>query len=366
MKKIISFLTVLIVIMLVGCATTSTTDTFRFQVSELKLNVGETKKLDLIMGDFSKSEEIVAEQVDKQAESGSVRVISAANGVIEIEATKVGEVRFQAYIKNKTNVKDTITITIENPKVNMIKIGSDSEDPATGKIEVYIDETVTLKVTSTPEIANAEFVYVSGNETIAKVDSNGVVTGMNKGVTKIYAYEKNDPSFKAEKEITVKYVDTAKIETDKEQYTLIAGETLQIKAVAYDKNGETHGVEQTFRYTSNNTRLKISKEGVVTCEKNGTYTVTILGGSIRKSVKVIVEYPTEIKTDTITINKTTAKVIFSNIFYVQNLTGELVEESNIITIDGAKTGFTINGIGTCKVRLTSGEYTKVVTIVIVE
>lgn len=366
MKKIISFLTVLIVIMLVGCATTSTTDTFRFQVSELKLNVGETKKLDLIMGDFSKSEEIVAEQVDKQAESGSVRVISAANGVIEIEATKVGEVRFQAYIKNKTNVKDTITITIENPKVNMIKIGSDSEDPATGKIEVYIDETVTLKVTSTPEIAKAEFVYVSGNETIAKVDSNGVVTGMNKGVTKIYAYEKNDPSFKAEKEITVKYVDTAKIETDKEQYTLIAGETLQIKAVAYDKNGETHGVEQTFRYTSNNTRLKISKEGVVTCEKSGTYTVTILGGSIRKSVKVIVEYPTEIKTDTITINKTTAKVIFSNIFYVQNLTGELVEESNIITIDGTKTGFTINGIGTCKVRLTSGEYTKVVTIVIVE
>lgn len=366
MKKIISFLTVLVVVMLVGCAKTSTTDTFRFQIRELKLNVGETKKLDLIMGDFDKSEEIVAQQVDRTDKSGYVEVLSVANGVIEIEAKEVGEVIFQAYLKNKTNVKDTIVITVENPKVNMIKLGSDSENPETGVIEVYIDETVTMKVTSTPVIDNPVFVFESSNEGVAKVDANGVVTGISKGSAKIYAYEQNDPSFKAEKEITVKYVDTARIETDQEQYTLIAGESLQIKAVAYDKDGETHGVEQTFRYSSSSTRLKVSKDGVVTCERSGTYTVTVLGGSVRKAVKVIVEYPTEIKNDTITITKTSAKVVFSNIFYVQNLTGELAEASDVITIDATKTSFTINSVGTCKVTLTSGDYTKTVTIVIVE
>lgn len=287
MKKIMSFLIAVIACLLVGCATTTTTDTFRFQVRELELILGEEKSLDIIMGDFSETEEIVAEQVNSTDESGTVEVLETKSGLVRIKATGVGEVEFRAYIKNQTNVKDTIIINVVNEKVDYLRIESDKTNDK-GKIEIKIDEEATIKVTSSPVIENIEYVWESSNSDIFTVDSTGKITGINKGSGYVYVYEKNDPTLVAKKEVVVNYLDTVKIVTDKEVYEIKVGEEVQITAQAYNAYGTTYGVDQAIKYTKTATGISITADGVVKGVKAGEYSVNVISGSVKKTIKVVV------------------------------------------------------------------------------
>ncbi len=287
MKKIMSFLIAVIACLLVGCATTTTTDTFRFQVRELELILGEEKSLDIIMGDFSETEEIVAEQVNRTDESGAVEVLETKSGLVRIKATVVGEVEFRAYIKNQTNVKDTIIINVVNEKVDYLRIESDKTNDK-GKVEIKIDEEATMKVTSSPVIENIEYVWESSNSDIFTVDSTGKITGISKGSGYVYVYEKNDPTLAAKKEVVVNYLETAKIVTDKEVYEIKVGEEVKIEALAYNVHGTTYGVDQSIKYTKTATGISISTDGIVKGIKPGEYTVNVISGSVKKTVKVVV------------------------------------------------------------------------------
>lgn len=298
MKKIMSFLIAIIACLLVGCATTTTTDTFRFQVRELKLTLGEEKSLDIIMGDFSDDEEVIAEQVNKTEDSGAVEVLETKSGLVKIKATVVGEVEFRAYIKSQPNVKDTITITVENEKIDYLKLESDKINEKTGKVEIKIDDEVKINVTSYPVIENIEYVWESSNEEIFTVDSKGNVTGTGVGSATLTVYEKNDPSFSITKEIVVDYLAAAYIETDKDTYEMRKGEEIKIITTAYNANGTTYGVNQKLSCTnSNSTKINTANigEGYIIAKalQEGTYTITIKSGNASKKVTINILSVTE-------------------------------------------------------------------------
>lgn len=372
MKKIISFLCAIVAIFLVGCAKTTTTDTFRFQVREPELILGETKKLDIIMGSIDINEEIISEQVDKTEESGEIEILNSEKGVVEIKATKVGEVILSTYVKSKSNVKDTIVIQISHPRVDMLRLVCNQEDPTTGAVEVYIGSTIEFTLEATPVIENANFIYEVSDTSLAKAEktNKGVkLTGLAKGTVSLKAYEENDPSFAIIKSVNVKYYNAASVKTEYDTYNLEVGDSLKINAVAYGSDGKTDGVEQAFIYTTNQPLyVKISDDGTITASKNGTYKITVISKdrAAKTEVKLVVTYPTEVKVDTLQIKFTTSKQNFSRLLYVQNLLGELVEGEGIIEISEDQKTFKILAAGTCKVKLMCGEYSKVITIVITE
>lgn len=298
MKKILYCLITIMTLLLVGCAKTGTTDTFRFQVREIELTVGETKTLDLILGDFDKSSEIICEQIDKTDDSGVLEVLSVGDASVTVKAEKVGECIFKAYLKEKSNVSDTITVTISNNKVDLIKVSSDHEN-ASGIIEIYIDESVKLNVFFSPVNDNIKLAYSSSNENVLTVSSDGTITGVSKGRAVIDVYEENDPSFKVSKTVDVKYIETAKLEvvlTDNMSVdengnitlNMTVGETCSFEVKAYDKDGQTDTTDPTRTAKSSNRKLSVTggENITVTATGTGSYKVTVSVGSCEISIAV--------------------------------------------------------------------------------
>lgn len=298
MKKIFTLFTLIFTLTLVGCAKTPTTDTFRFQVRELTLTIGEEKELDLILGSFDKASVLVTEQVNaEEGISGEVEVLSAENGKVKVKASKVGEVVFRVSLKDSPNVKDTITIIVEHPKTDYIEITSDKmkED---GKIEVIIKETAQINVKTNPVIEGAKFIYESSDEKVFKIDENGVITGVGRGIAKVKVYEQNDSSFYSEKDITVNYAQTKVIKfyKDKEktietdEITMKLGEEYEIYATAFAEDGSTDTVDQNF--TGNTTKPGLNlRNGKLVATRATTFTFSLFSGttSIKITVNVVSE-----------------------------------------------------------------------------
>ena len=128
--------------------------------------MGDSKQLEVVFNpeNTTDSKEVVWTSSDDT-------VAKVENG--KVTALKVGTAVITATVGDKTA---TVTVTVPAILIEGIEVTLDN-----AKIEV--EGTANLKVTTNPEKVTEEVavIYESSDETIAKVDENGVITGVNPG-----------------------------------------------------------------------------------------------------------------------------------------------------------------------------------------
>ena len=141
-------------------------DSIVLNVKDFELFMGDSKQLEVVFNpeNTTDSKEIVWTSSDDT-------VAKVENG--KVTALKVGTAVITATVGDKTA---TVTVTVPAILIEGIEVTLDN-----AKIEV--EGTANLKVTTNPEKVTEEVavVYESSDETIAKVDENGVITGVNPG-----------------------------------------------------------------------------------------------------------------------------------------------------------------------------------------
>lgn len=209
------------------------------------------------------------------------------NGVVK------GKKAGTATIVCKTNdggytAKCTVTV-IKLVKVKSVKLNYTSKTIKDGK-------TLTLKATITPSDASIKTVYWSSNDTrIAKVNSKGVVTGVNPGTCTITCTTKDGEKV-AKCKITVTEVKPSSVELNKTTVSVKAGSTYQLKATVSPENATNKKVKWKSSDTS---IVKVSSSGKITAVKPGTAKITCTtvksGKSVTCTVKVKHVYISSVK-----------------------------------------------------------------------
>lgn len=110
-----------------------------------------------------------------------------------VKVLKPGEVTFTATAADGTGVKDTVTLT---GKIAVTDIDAEKKT-----IKIKIGEDYQSVITVSPEDAhNKELTWHSSNEAVAKVDNNGVITGVSAGRASISCASVDNP----EKTVSIK------------------------------------------------------------------------------------------------------------------------------------------------------------------
>ena len=243
--------------------------------------------------------------------NGSVKLISEANNTPECSRTwessveSVATVTEDGLVQAFTVGTATITVKTYNNKIAKctVTVLPEAEDISFNHEEVIVGEGGTLTESAVlPEGTAARIVYASRNPFVATVDpATGLVTGIKAGTTSVTATIKNVTTgehYTATYTLVVKPA-PATIELLEERRTIGAGETLELKAVAYDASGEVTSGGFTYA-TSSKTYLSLPQEGFIKGGYTGTakITITAYNGVSNVFTFKIVAAPTSIKLNT--------------------------------------------------------------------
>ncbi len=368
MKKICTFLLILVAVFLVGCAKTPGTEVFRFEVRELNLTVGDQKQLDLILGSHE-GEAVVFEILNG---STAVKIVEEYEDAVVIKAVEAGETSFKAMLKDSNNVNDVIVISVSNPKSNLIQVLPEG-NPTT---IVYMGETLQLTAvaSSLTEGYTPDWVFETSNKRIVSISENGLVTSVGVGTAYITVYDAKDPEFVAKKIINVSYRPTSYIEVPEKTVNIKSGEVYKVEAVAYDAEGSSENASQNFTYKSSRTNVaSVNAEGQVTGVGAGTSVITIesynaiTATTVTTKVTVNVTYRTEIERDSITLAVGDSDTL-TKYFWVKDLEGSIVsgDEGVISFVNNSPKRIKAEKVGSVVLNLTAGDVSKEVTINVVE
>lgn len=202
-------------------------------------------------------------------ESSNEKVATVENGIVTCKGYGTAEISATTEDGGFTAV---CKVTAERKEILPTSITLDKAD-----ITMNVGETTKLKADVWPTDAdNKSVIWNSDNEDIAKVSSDGVVTAVKAGKTKVYATTQAN-NLKAECEITVLQPVTG-IEMDKASisFTYI-GETVQLTAKLLPEDASN----QNVTWESSDTKVAIVSKGKVVCTGFGTaviYAVSADGG----------------------------------------------------------------------------------------
>ena len=202
-------------------------------------------------------------------ESSSEKVATVENGIVTCKGYGTTEISATTEDGGFTAV---CKVTAERKEILPTSITLDKAD-----VTMNVGETTKLKADVWPTDAdNKSVIWNSDNEDIAKVSSDGVVTAVKAGKTKVYATTQAN-NLKAECEITVLQPVTG-IEMDKASisFTYI-GETVQLTAKLLPEDASN----QNVTWESSDTKVAIVSKGKVVCTGFGTaviYAVSADGG----------------------------------------------------------------------------------------
>lgn len=141
---------------------------------------------------------------------------------------------------------------------DVVSISLDKEN-----ISIVRDSTVLLTATALPEDADdRSVVWSSGNEDIATVDDNGLVTAVGVGTTVITATAHDGSRRKAECSVTVTPKLVKQIKLNADEMTLYSNDNVQLTATVYPEDADNKDVVWT---SSNDWAVKVDKNGLVTC-----------------------------------------------------------------------------------------------------
>lgn len=202
-------------------------------------------------------------------ESSNDKVATVENGIVTCKGYGTAEISATTEDGGFTAV---CKVTAERKEILPTSITLDKAD-----VTMNVGETTKLKADVWPTDAdNKSVLWNSDNENIAKVSSDGVVTAVKAGKTKVYATTQAN-NLKAECEITVLQPVTG-IEMDKASisFTYI-GETVQLTAKLLPEDASNKNVT----WESSDTKVAIVSKGKVVCTGFGTaviYAVSADGG----------------------------------------------------------------------------------------
>lgn len=191
-------------------------------------------------------------------ESSNEKVATVENGIVTCKGYGTAEISATTEDGGFTTV---CKVTAERKEILPTSITLDKAD-----VIMNVGETTKLKADVWPTDAdNKSVIWNSDNEDIAKVSSDGVVTAVKAGKTKVYATTQAN-NLKAECEITVLQPVTG-IEMDKASisFTYI-GETVQLTAKLLPEDASNKNVT----WESSDTKVAIVSKGKVVCTGFGT------------------------------------------------------------------------------------------------
>lgn len=195
-------------------------------------------------------------------ESSNEKVATVENGIVTCKGYGTAEISATTEDGGFTAV---CKVTAERKEILPTSITLDKAD-----ITMNVGETTKLKAEVWPTDAdNKSVIWNSDNEDIAKVSSDGVVTAVKAGKTKVYATTQAN-NLKAECEITVLQPVTG-IEMDKASisFTYI-GETVQLTAKLLPEDASN----QNVTWESSDTKVAIVSKGKVVCTGFGTAVIS--------------------------------------------------------------------------------------------
>lgn len=195
-------------------------------------------------------------------ESSNEKVATVENGIVTCKGYGTAEISATTEDGGFTAV---CKVTAERKEILPTSITLDKAD-----VTMNVGETTKLKADVWPTDAdNKSVLWNSDNENIAKVSSDGVVTAVKAGKTKVYATTQAN-NLKAECEITVLQPVTG-IEMDKASisFTYI-GETVQLTAKLLPEDASN----QNVTWESSDTKVAIVSKGKVVCTGFGTAVIS--------------------------------------------------------------------------------------------
>lgn len=210
-----------------------------------------------------------ADNKDVRWESSNEKVATVENGIVTCKGYGTAEISATTEDGGFTAV---CKVTAERKEILPTSITLDKAD-----VTMNVGETTKLKADVWPTDAdNKSVIWNSDNEDIAKVSSDGVVTAVKAGKTKVYATTQAN-NLKAECDITVLQPVTG-IEMDKASisFTYI-GETVRLTAKLLPEDASN----QNVTWESSDTKVAIVSKGKVVCTGFGTaviYAVSADGG----------------------------------------------------------------------------------------
>ncbi|QXM05258.1 PQQ-binding-like beta-propeller repeat protein [Crassaminicella indica] len=153
---------------------------------------------------------------------------------------------------------------------------------------IYKGEAIKLKV----EKNDKKIIWKSSDPKIAKIDENGVLTGLTKGKVEIEAFVEGEEDKKGSVEMTVlEYKPkTIYIYRQDKDYRMNAGESKKLYIQAVSENGQVIKDYKLVKWYSSNTDiLTVDKNGLVEAKKGGYSTVhaEVLANSQVKATKII-------------------------------------------------------------------------------
>lgn len=206
--------------------------------------------------------------------SSDDKVVTVSNtGMLTAKAPGTATITCQA--NNGSGVQATCEVTVTEPKPTAITLQAEAT--------VIKGETLTLVAELTPSNAKATLTWSSDDETIAKVDANGMVTGIKKGQTFINVETDNGKT--AYCKLTVTTSEPTAITLPKNA-TVYVGEGLTLTPTLTPEGSET-----TLTWTSDDEAVvRVSADGVLTGVAEGLAIVTVsTSNSLTANVKVKVE-----------------------------------------------------------------------------
>ena len=196
--------------------------------------------------------------------SSNTKIATVSNGVVK--GVKAGRVVITAKTTDGSNISATCTVTVKQP-VTSISLSK--------KATMYTGKTLTLKAKVNPANAsNKALTSKSYNTKIAKVASNGVVTGVKAGTVKITATAKDGSRKSATCTVTVRQ-SVSKITLSKTNVVLPKkGSSYNVKVTvapknAYNKNVAVKSAKTKVAKVSAST-VKSGKTVKITAVKKGT------------------------------------------------------------------------------------------------
>ncbi|MBR5399921.1 MAG: Ig-like domain-containing protein [Bacteroidales bacterium] len=168
-------------------------------------------------------------------------------------------------------------ITVKKPAIAVTSIELDKTD-----ITLDAGETSTIKATVKPDNATVKTItWTSSKPTVATVDGNGKVTGLDNGTTNITATCGDKTAIC---KVTVKVL-VKSISLDQSSATIIKGEIPLILQLTITPE---NAADKTIKWSSSNINIATVKNGVVTAVNAGDAVITAEVGDKKAQCKVTV------------------------------------------------------------------------------
>jgi len=217
-----------------------------------------------------------------------------------VEAVGEGETTITITSKGNPDLKVEIPVKVEKPYVPVEKIDVDKTE-----IKLTPDGIDKITVTVTPDDAtDKDVIFVSGDESIVRVDKDGNVEAVGEGETTITVTSKGNPDLRAEIPVKVEkpYVPVGKIDVDKTEIKLTPDGIDKITVTVTPDDATDKDV---IFVSGDESIVRVDKDGNVEAVGEGETTITVTSKGnpdLKAEIPVKVEKPV-VPVTGITVNK---------------------------------------------------------------